>query len=425
MAMFKNRAIIVALALFTACSGKESVQFMAPAFLKADVSVKGAEATFVCELSGNRVEQCGIVLEDRLIEGKMEGQAFTVTAGGLETGRTYTWSAFAKAGGSEITTPVQEFTAPDGNVPIPDPAFKTYLTEHYDWNHDGELSPQEAGLIRRIDFHSNQLGVKTLRGIEFMPNLEEIWCWGNWCDDYNLEKFPFYYLSKRYHFDDCFGPVGTLESLDVSNNPKLRILIVLHNSALGDLQGSLNLSNNPHLEEVDLGMTSLSVPDFSACESSLVRLKIAHLWGSFPDFSRMPRLKELEISYVLSGRGVPIDISQCPLLEELNVAGAASELSDLRFNPELKVLDISYCDFSEIDISRLPHLRSFKARMSSLKCLDVSANTELQELLLSPMHYDALETLYIAPGQVIPGVTVDRSEAFIPAYTQIVEKSVE
>ena len=113
MAMFKNRAIIVVLALFTACSGKESGQFAAPEFLKADVAVKGAEATFVCELSGNRVEQCGIVLEDRLIEGKMEGQAFTVTAGGLETGRTYTWSAFAKAGGSEITTPVQEFTAPD------------------------------------------------------------------------------------------------------------------------------------------------------------------------------------------------------------------------------------------------------------------------------------------------------------------------
>ena len=421
----KLLAIVGILALLTACSGKESGQFAAPEFLRADVAVKGAEATFVCELSGNRVEQCGIVLEDRPIEGKMQGQAFTVTAGGLKTGRTYTWSAFAKAGGSEITTPVQEFTAPDGNVPIPDPAFKTYLTEHYDWNHDGGLSPQEAGLIRRIDFHSNQLGVKTLQGIEFMPNLEEIWCWGNWCNDYNLEKFPFYYLSKRYHFGDCFGPVGTLESLDVSNNPKLRILIVNNNSALGDLQGSLNLSNNPHLEEVDLGMTSLSVPDFSACESSLVRLKITHLWGSFPDFSRMPRLKELEISYEQSGRRVPVDISQCPLLEKLNVAGTASELSDLRFNPELKVLDISYCDFSEIDISQLPHLRSFNGRMSLLKCLDVSANTELQELLLSPMHFDALETLYIAPGQVIPGVTVDRSEAFIPAYTQIVEKSVE
>ena len=75
------------LLFFTACSGKESGQFAAPEFLRADVAVKGAEASFVCELSGNRVEQCGIVLEDRLIEGKMQGQAFTVTAGGLETGR--------------------------------------------------------------------------------------------------------------------------------------------------------------------------------------------------------------------------------------------------------------------------------------------------------------------------------------------------
>ena len=106
-------------------------------------------------------------------------------------------------------------------------------------------------------------------------------------------------------------------------------------------------------------------------------------------------------------------------------------LNDIRISSKLRqgmystVFIFSEIDFSEIDISQLPHLRSFNGRMSLLKCLDVSANTELQELLLSPMHFDALETLYIAPGQVIPGVTVDRSEAFIPAYTQIVEKSVE
>lgn len=88
----KIRLYFLGILLFlTACSGKESGKFAAPEFLKADVAVKGAEATFVCELSGNRVEQCGIVLEDRPNEGKMEGQAFTVTAGGLETGRTYTW----------------------------------------------------------------------------------------------------------------------------------------------------------------------------------------------------------------------------------------------------------------------------------------------------------------------------------------------
>lgn len=113
------------------------------------------------------MEQCGIVLEERLIEGKMEGQAFTVTAGGLETGRTYTWSAFAKAGGSEITTPVQEFTAPDGNVPIPDPFFKQYLLEQFDLNKDGGISQKEAakrfniaagGVFSPLDFLSFYAG---------------------------------------------------------------------------------------------------------------------------------------------------------------------------------------------------------------------------------------------------------------------------
>lgn len=421
----KKRLYFLGILLFlTACSGKESGQFAAPEFLRADVAVKGAEATFVCELSGNRVEQCGIVLEDRPIEGKMQGQAFTVTAGGLETGRTYTWSAFAKAGGSEITTPVQEFTAPDGNVPIPDPAFKNYLLGEYDADGDGDISVSEARFIWRISFCTNELNVKSLSGIEYMPNLEEINCVGDFLQDFDLGNREHYYLSKKYHLGDKYGPIGTLETIDVSHNPELRVLRLYNNAALGENMRTLDLSRNLKLTFLDLGMTALQMPDVSHLPG-LTELLFTHLWGPFPDLKPFSQLRKLDISFEQTGRRIDVDVSHCPYLEELIVAHTARTLSELSYNPELMNLSVKCCDFSSIDLSALTHLRFFDGSEGHLRSVDVSANPELTYLDLSPMTENLLETLYIAPGQKIPGVTENRSEEFIPAYTQIVEKSVE
>ena len=88
-------------------------------------------------------------------------------------------------------------------------------------------------------------------------------------------------------------------------------------------------------------------------------------------------------------------------------------------------LSVKCCDFSSIDLSALTHLRFFDGSEGHLRSVDVSANPELTYLDLSPMTENLLETLYIAPGQKIPGVTENRSEEFIPHYTKIVEKSVE
>ena len=408
-----------------ACSGKESGQFAPPEFLKAEVEVTGASATFTCQLSSDRVEECGVLLDEKVIAGTMDGNAFTAMADGLEIGKEHIWSAFAKAGESEIRSEEKTFEVPDGAIPIPDPAFKAYLAERYDINHDGEISLKEAETIWRIDFCSNALGVKSIEGIAYMPNLEEIHCTGDWLDSFDLGAYSFYYRSRHYRWDTCIGPIGTLESLDVSRNSKLRVLNVSNNSALGDLQGSLDLSQNPALEEVNLNMTYLVMPDVSHLEGQLISLLFSHLRGTFPDVTRMPLLRKLEISFEQTGRKTAVDISQCPLLEELLISGSGTSLSDLHLNHMLRRLDITCCDFAEMDISMLPLLEEFNASMNFFRSLDVSANPALRKLYLSPMNDDKLETLYIAPGQVIPGVTENRSELYIPGYTQIIEKSVE
>ena len=411
--------------LIAACTNKEAERFAAPEFLSAEVEVDGAKALFSCRMSDDRFESCGVILDGKTVEGTATGMQFTAQVGGLEIGKTYTWSAFAKAGGSEIRSEEKTLEVVDGAIPIPDPAFKAYLTERYDLNRDGDISLQEARNIWRIDLCTNHLGVKSVKGIEYMPELIELTCWGEWVDSFDLSGYPYYYRSKSYRWDNCIGPIGTLESLDVSGNPKLQILQIWDNSALGDLQGSLDLSHNPELERINLNMTGLSIPDVSPLCSQLTELRLSHLRGPIPDFTTMPQLRIVDMDFEQTGRKAAMDFSHCPDLEKLIVGATASSLSDLSLNPKLKELIITCCDFSAIDLSGLPELRVFHGESNFFRTLDVSANPMLEELFLSPMNDDVLETLYIAPGQQIPGVTVNRSPERIPEKTVIVEKSLE
>ena len=416
--------VLFVLILLSACTAVPK-GLGAPEFVSAQVEVKGASAVFTCELTSDRVEQCGILLDGSVLEGVLDGNSFSAAAGGLEIDRTHVWSAFARAGGSEIRSEEEAFDVPDGAIPIPDPAFKAYLTQRYDINRDGEISLKEAEIIWRIDFCTNALGVKSIEGIAYMPNLEEIHCVGDWLDSFDLGTYPYYYRSRHYTWDNCIGPIGTLESLDISGNPKLRILEVWDNSALGDLQGTLDISHNPLLEQINICFTNLAVPDVSSLAGQLTHVGFSHLRGALPDARTMPSLKYLDISFEQTGRHVAVDVSRCPDLEELLVSGTVSSLSDLSMNPKLTELAVTCCDFREIDLSTLPHLKHFNGSMNFFKSVDVSANSELKELYLSPMNDDVLEVLYIAPGQQIPGVTVDRSSVYIPDRTVIVEKSVE
>lgn len=414
--------------LVAACREPDGREFMAPEIVSAEAVIDGATAVFRCTLSGGRAEGCGFILDDGNVKHELEGvlqdNVFTATASGLEVDKTYRWEAFVTAGSSVIRSQEQSFTAPDGFIPIPDAAFKAYLLEEYDSNQDGEISCFEAQYIWHISFCTNELNVKSLSGIEYMPNLEEINCSGDFIGDFDLDNYEHYYLSKIYHLGDKYGPIGTLESVDVSHNPELRVLNVSNNAALGDYQRVLDLSKILKLECLYLGFTALQMPDISHIPG-ITELFLGHLWGPFPDLKPLSQLRKLDISFEQTFKRLDVDVSHCPYLEELIVSYTAKTLSDLSYNPELRKLSLKCCDFSTIDLSSLANLRYFDGSEGHLLSVDVSANPELYFLDLSPMTDDLLETLYIAPGQVIPGVTENRSTEFIPERTRIVEKSVE
>ena len=401
--------------------------FRAPEITKAEAVIEGTTATLRCILSNERIDRCGFRLSDGEKESELEavlsGSSFEATVQGLQVEKTYSFVAFAAAGESEVSSLLQSFTAPDGAIPVPDPAFKEYLLREYDCNGDGEISRPEATVIWRISFCTNELNVKSLSGIEYMPGLEEISCTGDFIG-LELGNHKHFHLSNKYHWDNILGPIGTLETIDVSHNPELRVLRLFNNAALGENMRTLDLSGNLKLTVLDLGMTALQMPDVSHLPG-LTELLFTHLWGPFPDLKLHSQLRKLDISFEQTNGTLSVDVSHCPYLEELVLSGTATELSDLSYNPQLRKLAIKCCGFSGIDLSALTHLRFFDGSEGYFRSVDVSANPELTFLDLSPMVDNLLETLYLAPGQRIPGVTENRSEEFIPRYTKIVEKSVE
>lgn len=408
------------------CRGSGN-DFPAPEITNVEAVVTGTTAMLRCTLSNGRIERCGFRLSDGETEAELDavlsGTAFETEVQGLRVDKTYSWVAFISASESEICSRLQTFTAPEGIIPIPDPAFKKYLVNNYDTDIDGELSQAEAKTIWRISFCTNELNVKSLSGIQYMPALEEINCPGEFLDNFDLGDREHYYLSRRYQFDK-YGPIGTLEYVDVSRNLALRVLRLGNNAALGDLLQTLDLSKNISLERLDLGMTALQMPDVSHLPG-LVEMRFSHLWGPFPNLELFAKLEVLDFCFEQTGRKMDVDVSHCPNLEELYIGGIAKTLSDLSFNPKIRVL-MDICNgFTERDLSVLPKLTAFHGHGNHYRSLDVSVNPDLISLMVSPMENNLLETLYIAPGQKIPGVTENRSEEYIPIYTQIVVKSVE
>lgn len=272
--------------------------------------------------------------------------------------------------------------APGGKIQFEDPAFKGWLLSLFDSDRDGDLSLEEAEEVRKIDVTSNEWNITSLQGIEFMPNLEYLRCAGDWIGTTVLNR-PFYYLSKHYHWDECIGPIGTLKRVDVSRNPKLRVLDLSNNSGIGETgSGTIDLSNNPLLEEICLPMCFLIYPDVSACFQLRI-LNISHGRGLIPDLSHNPDLREIHLDFNQTDIRRPIDVSGCPNLEKLDVGASVSGVSDLHKNPQLKSLRIGWCGMSDLDVSMCSNLEELDCQSNDLNRIDLSSLKHLRELTVS------------------------------------------
>ncbi|MBO7650296.1 MAG: InlB B-repeat-containing protein [Lachnospiraceae bacterium] len=173
---------------------------------------------------------------------------------------------------------------------FPDSTFRSYLLEEYDGNQDGTLDYDELGSVTNL--YVTAMGIESLKGIEYLSNLGELYCsfnlfteldvsknsflWGLFCDHNEITELD---VSKNLQLVmlSCEGCL--LTDLDVSANLNLYQLncnenqltslnlgnnttIVYLNCAQNQLN-SLNISNNPALVAVACAYNNLGYLDIS------------------------------------------------------------------------------------------------------------------------------------------------------------------
>jgi Leucine-rich repeat (LRR) protein len=190
-------------------------------------------------------------------------------------------------------------------VPIPDPAFKAFLIEYYDLNHNGEISFSEAKVVTSMPCHEYP-EIKSIEGIEYFTELEQLSIARcnitsiDISDNINLLEFncsetklSSLDVSKNINLTYLICNENQLTYLDVSKNVKLVSLFCSDNQLT-----ELDVSKNILLEIVHCDLNKFELLDFRfnihlreiecimASLKTLILIK-GHIYGisSYPDIN--------------------------------------------------------------------------------------------------------------------------------------------
>ena len=275
-------------------------------------------------------------------------------------------------------------TQTDG-IDLPDPEFKSFVVAHFDTNHDGEISLDEAAAIRTLDCSAseNEAGaITSVRGIELMPNLDTLICRGHRLAELNLGQNP------------------ELRAVDCSKN-QIATLDLSRNRALSELNCADNL-----LTELALG----DCPVLTGLDCS--RNAIAQL-----DLTANPLLGVLLAQKTAL---VEVDLRSNPDLRVLDVMASPLEHLDLTQNLELRKLYCSHCKLSTFDPN--PPLEDLDPNQEPepllpIETLDLSYNVKLNTLYI--YGNKDLSLVYVWPGFsliLLNDLEVDTRITFVEKY---------
>ena len=266
-------------------------------------------------------------------------------------------SAFA-SGEAELESGVspQEATAAQseetGDVKIaeafPDPNFRKYVEEKFDYDEDGTLNQSElaaVAAVKELDFGMYALNhekISTLKGIEYFTSLEELSCPLIQLSELDVSQ------NKALTYLDC--EQNQLSELNVSGCSALTYL----NCKRNDLS-ALDVSNHLALTKLYCDTNQLSKLNVSGC-SALTYLDCY-----------INNLSEL-------------DVSSCSALTYLDCEQNQLSALDVSQNKALTKLDCEHNDLSALDVSQNSKLTSLGCEHNDLSALDVSQNKALEGL---------------------------------------------
>lgn len=279
---------------------------------------------------------------------------------------------------------------------FPDPKFRALISGcDYDKNGDGSLSVEDITDIRNI--YCQGMGIKSLKGIEYLKELRGIYCkdneisdWdlshnklltGIWCSGNKFTKLDFTGLDDLIWVYCHDNP--KLTTLNVRNNPKMAY-IECNSTPLKEL----DVTKNPELEHLMCGTCGLTKLDLSH-NPKLQHLDCFQNKFTSLDLSHNPLLKRLDIWN--NEKLGNVNINNLKGLQTYNCAKTGIKTLDVSHHPELYKLICSYNSLTSLDISKNPKLVILECQDNALTSLNLSKNPQLRFLWAAHNKFTSLD----------------------------------
>ena len=214
------------------------------------MDVSGCPDIYKLSCYGNSLESINLI-NCRYIVGVIRGGEHTVTGGrdNYYLGELYLFRCDFNIELLLFDPDIDETGGIELNEEnFPDPNFRQFLYDKYDFNYSGILSVDEISNIR--DLQCPGRGISDLTGIENLTELTHLNCNNNNIEILDLSSNP---LLNRL---ECV--YNNISSLNVRNNPSLNSLSCDNNNLT-----TLDISNNPLLSSFSCGNNNLTTLDLS------------------------------------------------------------------------------------------------------------------------------------------------------------------
>ena len=339
-------------------------------------------------LVGSLTVACGKDDEDDLISQKPDetSESSTTPTNKTEEGKK-----------DSTSTAVPEEIVPvkiDANT-FPDPKFRALISgSDYDKNGDGTLDVNEIIYIRNI--YCQDMGIKSLKGIEYLKELRGIYCMDNEISDWDLShnklltgiwcsgnKFTSLDFTGLDDLEWVYCHDNQLTSLNVRNNPKISY-IECNTNPLKEL----DVTQNPELEHLMCGTCGLTKLDLTHNKKLQHLDCFANKFTSL-DLSQNSMMKRLDI-WNNENLG-NVNINNMKGLQTYNCAKTGIKKLDLSQHPELYKLICSYNEITSLDLSKNPKLRILECQDNRISKLDLSKNPQLRFLWAAHNDFTSLD----------------------------------
>ena len=249
---------------------------------------------------------------------------------------------------------------------FPDANFRRMVNQ-YDQNSDGKLVQSEMNRITSINCASQK--IKSLKGIEYFPELQYLWCQDNELTELDVSSNPeLIRLNCGSSTNDGTILGNKLTSLDVSENTKLQYLYCQHNQL-----EKLDVSRNLDLVQINCANNQISTLDVSK------NTKLQILYCGSNSLSKLDVSKNTELitleCYV--NQLTTLDISKNTKLQYLHCMNNKLKMLDVSRNTSLRTLGCTYNQLNQLDLRNNTLLEGMYCHHNQIGNLDLTKNTRL------------------------------------------------